>query len=155
MKRVFLAAAALAAVALAACNNGYSTPFAGPTPGPTCAPPAGMQYALVYPAPSSTAIPDNISQVIVGSSAAFPSTWDVTVVTVNTAYPGGLGGAFQPASPPFPTPNATPSFSNPVYQSSSLSGLGVFGSQEVVNVYLNDLGANCSPLGPIGSFTTM
>ncbi len=144
----FLAAAA-ALISLAACNiNNNPGP---PAPGPTCSPPAGVQSELVYPAPGSTAIPDTFGQIIIGSTAALPSSWDVAVVTARSSN-GLLGGTFQNATPPFPTPNATPSFSNPVYQSSSFSGLTFQG--EVVQVYLNNTAQNCTPLGPIGSFTT-
>ena len=142
---------ALAAiVSLAACNSNNNTP---PAPGPTCSPPPGVQSALVYPAPGSTAIPDAFGQVIIGSTAALPSSWDVVLTTaLSPSSVGGVhGGTFQSASPPFPTPNATPSFSNPVYQSSSFSGTF---PGEVVQVYLNDTSSNCTPAGPIGSFTT-
>ena len=147
----FLAAAA-ALISLAACNiNNNPGP---PAPGPTCSPPAGVQSALVYPAPGSTAIPDAFGQVIIGSTAALPSSWDVVLTTaLSPSSLGGVhGGTFQSATPPFPTPTATPSFANPVYQSSSFSGGNFPG--EVVQVFLNDTSSNCTPLGPIGSFTT-
>ena len=147
---LFPSLAALAAVvSLAACNSNNNTP---PMPGPTCSPPPGVHSALVYPAPGATAVPDAFGQVIIGSTAALPSSWDVAVVTARSPN-GLLGGTFQPASPPFPTPNATPSFANPVYQSSSFSGATFPG--EVVQVYLNNTASqNCTPVGPIGSFTT-
>lgn len=147
----FLTAAA-ALISLAACNiNSNPAP---PAPGPTCSPPAGVQSALVYPAPGATAIPDAFGQVIIGSTAALPSSWDVVLTTARSpASLGGVhGGTFQSATPPFPTPNATPSFSNPVYQSSSFSGGNFPG--EVVQVFLNDTSSNCTPAGPLGSFTT-
>ena len=151
MNRLVLMAVLALACALAACNNGNSTP---PGPGPTCAPPSGTQYALVYPAPNSTAIPDTFGQIIIGASPALPSNWDVVVTTaLSPASVGGVhGGTFQTTAPPFPTPNATPSFANPTYQSSSFSGGNFPG--EVVNVFLNNTSTNCTPLGPIGSFTT-
>lgn len=147
-----LALAFLAGVAavtmLAACNSGGPAPV--PTPGPTCSPPVA-QSALVYPAPSATQVPDSFGQVIIGSTAALPSSWNVVVTTVLS--PNGVGGGtFQNVSPPFPTPNATPSFGNPVYQSSSFSGATFPG--EKVTVYLNNTSTNCTPAGPLGSFTT-
>jgi hypothetical protein len=145
---VFLAAAATA-IALAACGSNNPAPL--PTPGPTCSPPAGSQNALVYPAPGATAIPDAFGQVIIGSTVALPASWNVVVVTAIS--PNGVGGGtFQSAAQPFPTPNATPSFANPVYQSSSFSNRTFPG--EVVTVFLNDTSTNCTPLGPLGSFTT-
>jgi|SRR5579884_92977 len=134
------------AVALVSCSNSSNNP---PAPGPTCSPPAGTQFALVYPAPNSTAIPDQFGQIIIGASPALPSSWDVVT---STALANTPGGTFQNVTPPFPTPNATPSFANPTYQSSSFSGLTFPG--EVVSVFLNNLNSGCTPLGPIGSFTT-
>lgn len=149
MKRFYTAFIAFAAVtALAACNNGSTNP---PAPGPTCSPPNGTQSSLVYPAPGATAIPDQFGQVVIGSTAALPSSWNVVLVTALSPAGAG-GGKFQSATPPFPTPNATPSFANPVYQSSSFAGATFPG--EVVTVYLNNTSTNCTPVGPLGSFTT-
>lgn len=137
-----------AALVLAACNN--SNPSLGPTPGPTCVLPSGTQSALVYPAPNATAVPDTFGQVIIGSTAALPSTWDVALVA--TAFPAVYGNPFQTATPPFPTPNATPSFANPVYQKSDFAGNAP--TKVVYSVYLNDKSSNCTPYGPIGQFVT-
>lgn len=149
MKSAFLCIAFLAGVAaLAACGGGSSNP---PAPGPTCSPPAGTQTALVYPAPGATAVPDNVGQIIIGASPALPSSWNVVVATA--LNPQGVGGGtFTTFTGTLPTPNATPGFANPVYQSSSF-GNAVFPG-EVVNVFLNNTGSNCTPMGPIGSFTT-
>jgi hypothetical protein len=150
MKRVFLSIAfTAAAVSIAACGGGNSNP---PAPGPTCSPPAGTQTALAYPAPGATAIPDQFGQVIIAASPALPSSWDVVLTTVLS--PNGVaGGTFTTATPPFPTPNATPGFANPTYQSSSF-GNAVFPG-EVVQVFLNNTASQtCTPIGPIGSFTT-
>ncbi len=148
MKRFVILAITAVAVSLAACNNGNTNP---PAPGPTCSPPNGIQSALVYPAPNSTAIPDSFGQIIIGSTAALPSSWNVVVTTAIS--PAGVGGGnFTTATPPFPTPTATPSFASPVYQTSSFSGGNFPG--EVVTVYLNNTSTTCTPLGPIGSFTT-
>lgn len=143
---IWLGLTAIAAT-LAACNS--SNPFVSPTPGPTCNPPSGTQYALVYPAPNSTAIPDQFGQIIIGASPALPSSWNVVTSTVIANTPGGT---FQTFTGTLPSPNATPAFANPTYQSSSFSGLTFAG--EVVNVYLNNTASTCTPLGPIGSFTT-
>jgi hypothetical protein len=111
-----------------------------------------MQVALVYPAPSATAIPDAFGQVILGTSPAFgtPSNWNV--VAFSALSPGGAGGGqLQAASSPFPTPNAPPSFANPQYYSSSFAGATFPG--EVVTVTLNNATTSCTPLS-IGQFTT-
>jgi hypothetical protein len=150
MKRFLFSsvAAAAASIALLAGCNSNNNP---PAPGPTCSPPNGTQSQLVYPAPNATAVPDAFGQIIIGSTAALPNSWNVVAVTALS--PSGVGGGrVQNATPPFPTPNATPSFANPVYQSSSFSG-GTFPG-EVVTVYLNNTSSNCTPLGPLGSFTT-
>ena len=139
---------AVAAFVLAACNS--SNPNVLPTPGPTCSP-GNIQTQLIYPAPGATGIPDAFGQVIVASSPSpLPTSWNVVVVTAIS--PSGVSGnTFQPATPPFPTPNATPSFSSPQYQSSA------FGQNfpgEVVTVFLNNTASTCTPVGPLGSFTT-
>lgn len=149
MNRIVIFALFACAVSLAACGGGSNnTP---PAPGPTCSPPSGTQFALVYPAPNATAVPDAFGQIIIGTSPALPSSWNVVVATAIS--PNGVGGGtVQTAATPLPTPNATPSFANPVYQSSSFSG-GTFPG-EVVSVFLNNTSSNCTPLGPVGSFTT-
>jgi hypothetical protein len=126
---------------LAACNSSSNST----SPSPTCTIPVS-QYQLVYPAPGATAVPDAIQQVIVAANTAFPSTWDATLGQV-------AGGTFAVVQPPFPSPTATPSFANPVFEESTFPNT-VLPSQTTVSVYLNDLGSNCLPAGPIGSFTT-
>lgn len=148
---VFLAAAG-AALALAACNSG-STPSMPATPGPTCTLPPGVQSALVYPAPSATAVNNSSGTIVIGSTTALdPSQWQVVIV--DAVWPQGIaGGALTAASPPFPTPSATPPFANPQYQQSNFGA--PFAANQVVSVFLNDYNAsnNCTPL-QIGSFST-
>lgn len=150
MKKQWLWLSGVLIAALAACNSN-SNPNPNPSLGPTCNT-QGVTTQLVYPAPGSTGVLDSFGQVIVGSSPApLPSSWDVVLVTAIS--PNGIaGGTFTTATPPFPTPNATPTVSNPQYQTSSFSGATFPG--EVVNVYLNNTATNCTPAGPIGSFTT-
>lgn len=136
---------------LAGCLGGGSNVPTIPTPGPTCSPPAGTQYALVYPAPSSTNIPDTFGQVVVGASPPLPSSWNAVVAVPALGISAG-GNPFVTAATPLPQPTATPTFANPAYQSSTFGTL-TFPAQNV-QVYLNDSGSNCTPLGPIGSFTT-
>lgn len=137
-----------AAAVLAACNNGNVT---GGNP-MACGTPSGVTQGpvLVYPAPGATAVPDAFGQIVVASNVAMPNTWDVAVYTA--AGGGATGAGFQAASPPFPTPNASPTFANPVYQSSSFVGTDIPGS--TVAVYLNELDSNCTPSVEIGTFTT-
>ena len=118
---------------------------------PTCALPNGIQASLVYPQPNSTKNSTNITQVIIATSAALPSTWAVVLV-----YPPNStnGGAIQPAQPPFPTPNQTPSFSNPVYYSSAFSGQGAVPANQSITVTLKDTSSNCAPNATLGVFGT-
>jgi hypothetical protein len=142
-------AVAAAALALTACN-GNSTPSAPPGPCPT---PTADTTVLVYPAPGATGVPGTFGQVIVASTTALPSKYGVLVTDAVNPAPGGvLGASFTAVSPPFPTPNATPSFGSPQYQSSAFNG--VFASGQGVTVYINDPSSNCSPVGPIGTFST-
>jgi hypothetical protein len=137
--------------ALAACNGSNNSPSVTPTPCPT---PSGDTTVLVYPAPGATNVSGTFGQVIVGSTTALPSNYDVILTDALNPPPGGvLGGDFTAATPPFPSPNATPSFANPQYQSSSFSGL-TFASGQVVTVFINNQHAICTPVGPIGSFST-
>lgn len=149
MRRFYWLAVVLIA-ALPGCLGRSISPPAQPTPGPTCNP-GNVQSALVYPAPNATAIPDVFGQVIIGSTAALPAAWNVVLVDANSPFGVG-GGTFTTPATPFPQPTATPAFANPVYQSSSFAGGNFPG--EVVHVYLNNTGTNCTPLGPIGQFTT-
>ena len=141
---------AFAAVAtvLAACSGTNSA--VAPAPGPCGTPPGVTQSVLVYPAPGATSVPDAFGQIVVGSTSSIPANWGVTIVNVFGASANGNG--FTAAPSPLPTPNQTPSFSNPVYQSSSFGTLSV--ASTTLAVYLNDLNSSCTPSAFIGSFTT-
>jgi hypothetical protein len=113
-----ITALALGGITLAAtaCNgNGTFNPG-------QCNPPNGIATTLVYPAPNSTGIPDNVSLVVFGSSAALPASFQAYLVnntTLNSVYFNPLGTAPSP----LPTPAAVPPFPGPVYQSSGNPGL--------------------------------
>ena len=139
--------AAIATV-LAACSGTNSGVAPAPSP---CGTPSGVtQSVLVYPAPGATSVPDAFGQIVVGSTSSIPANWDVTIVNAFNSSANGNG--FTAAPSPLPSPNQTPSFSNPVYQSSSFGTLSVAGS--TLAVYLNNLNSNCTPSAFIGSFTT-
>jgi hypothetical protein len=147
MKRFFpwLAVAATAA-ALGACNSNSNT-----VPGSCGSPSSVTQTVLVYPAPGATAVPDAFGQIVVGSTSALPTGWGLTVV--NVLGQGVNGSAVQTAPTPLPTPNQTPTFANPVYQTSLMpSGTSFAGSS--IAVFLNNLNSNCTPSVQIGTFTT-
>ena len=147
--------AVAAAAALAACNSG-GTVNPTPTVGPTCGPPSGIQSVLVYPAPSATGVNDANGQIVIGSTAALPTNtstdnWDIAIV--DNVFPNGttMPGALTTTTPPFPTPNATPSFANPVYQTQAFGS--PFAAGQTVKVYINNLATNCAPL-LLGQFST-
>lgn len=152
MNRIVIFALFASAMALAACGGGNSsTP--SPTPGPTCTLAPGVQSVLVYPAPSATGVNNSSGNIVIGSTTALdPSQWQIVIT--DAVFPGGVGsGTLTNVSPPFPTPNATPSFASPQYQQ---GGFGApFATNQVVKVYLNDFKAsnNCTPI-QIGQFST-
>ncbi len=130
---------------LASCGGGGGS--VAPVP---CTPPAGVQAALIYPAPGSTAIPDQFAQVIIASSGPLPATFDVTL-----SAGGGTVYFSQivPAQTPFPSPAATPPFANPTYYSSTNGNAITFVSATTLTAQINDLNSNCTPGTSLGSFT--
>ena len=145
-----------AAILLAACGGGSSNPGPAPTPGPTCQPPNGTQTVLVYPAPSATGVVDSNGQVVIGSSAALPvgqSGQNWGIVIADAVFPAGVAmpGALANTNPPFPNPNQTPTFANPIYQTQAFGT--AFASGQQVNVYVNNFASSCQPL-LLGSFKT-
>ena len=157
MKQIAVLNATIAAAgALGGCNNSTS-PSPAPTLGPECVLPSGVQTALVYPAPGSTVASSGLTKIVIGSTTALdPSRYQVAITDALFPPPNYVipGQTLQTATPPFPSPNQTPSFSNPQYQSTTLNQ--PFAVNQVVSVYINDSksGNNCTPYGPIGSFTT-
>jgi hypothetical protein len=150
--RNFLAGTAFAicAGALAACNGG--TTYTGPTPGPTCAPPA-TAYQLVYPAPGATAVPVTTQMMVVALNAQLPNyTWDLalkysggTALTANTLAPI--------AASQLPPGSGTTTIPNPVYEEVQL--IAQLPSAVTLTVGLNNLATNCTPLYiPGATFTT-
>jgi hypothetical protein len=142
---------ALCAVAIAACGGGNAA-VVEPTPGPTCSP--GETVQMVYPIPGATGVPDNPQQFVFVVATPLPSynayfnnsnTLNGSIATytrMNTITAGQV-----------PAPAATPAIPNPVYQSITLP-YG-FNSAETIYVWVNDTSSNCTPLGPLGSFTTL
>ncbi|MGZ3497520.1 MAG: hypothetical protein ACXWNK_11195 [Vulcanimicrobiaceae bacterium] len=146
LSRTLLVLGAVSAVTACGGSSGGTPP-----PPSACATPSGLQVALVYPVPNATSVPRTFGGVVIGSTSAFPTSWDAVLVSaVSTA--GVFGGNFTAAPTPLPTPNVLPTFAHPVYQSSSFSGVVFPGV--VVQVFLNNTTTNCVPTGPIAQFTT-
>ena len=152
LKRTIFAVGVLVVIALVACNGGSNT-IVTPTPGPTCSP--GAQVQMLYPIPGATGVPDNPQQLVFAASSPLPSTYNAVVNNANTLNGNQLPTAATVKviqASQVPSPSATPSFANPTYESISL--LNGFSAQQTIYVWLNDTASSCTPLGPVGSFTT-
>jgi hypothetical protein len=135
--------------ALAAGCSGYGN--SGPnSAGLPCGAPKGS-YALVYPAPGATAIPDALVGVVFGSTNGLSSSYQAILQPSGSlTYYNFQTVTAEPS--PLPTPNTIPSFANPIYQISTNPGLTLPAATQV-SVYFNDGNSNCSPTY-VGSFTT-
>ena len=109
-----------------------------------------MRTVLVYPAPGATGIPDNFGVVVFGSTSALASSFDAFIVNNTTGNSGYYNVLGAPPNP-LPLPAATPSFANPVYQSSGNPRITWFAGSSLT-VYLNDTGSNCVPTLNLGTF---
>lgn len=142
-----------AAAALAACSSGPT--YTAPTPGPTCSP--GTTVQMIYPIPGATGVPDAPQQIAFAVASPLPNSWNlflnVTDTLGATGYQGFTGAGFETiAAGQVPSPSATPSFSNATYQSVTLGG--ALASKTTYWVWINNQATNCTPNGPVGSFTT-
>ena len=143
---------AAAALALSACGNsggGGSTPASVP-----CSIAPATLAQLVYPAPNTTVNSANVSSVVVAVNAALPAG------TFNFGFsaPSGYSGLTQNSATVItasqvPSPSATPSFANPVYESVSLVSF-LPSATPSISVYLNNFNSTCTPAGPYGTFST-
>jgi hypothetical protein len=135
---------------LAACNGGGNSTPPAQTLVP-CSLPSGTVVALAYPEPSATAVPTSASQVVFAVSSPLPSSWQAVLAFPNGALvPEALLNPIAPSS--IPTPYAVPTFANPTYQSSGLTGSLPSGT--LVQVLLNNQASSCNEFPQIGSFTT-
>jgi hypothetical protein len=142
---------ALCALTFAACGGNGNT-FTNPTPGPTCSPNTTVQ--LIYPIPGATGVPDAPQQIVFAVATPLPSIWDAYIAPSSTGSNGGYTSGLQtiPATS-IPSPHATPSFANAVYQSVTIGGSLAPPTGTTWYVWINDTAGNCAPLGPLGSFT--
>jgi hypothetical protein len=154
LRNLFVASAlAMCAVAFAACGGGSTN--VTPTPGPTCSP--GTTVQMIYPIPGATGVPDAPQQIVFAVATPLPNIWNLYISNAsngNGSVNGYTAAGFQTISASqVPSPSATPSFANPTYQSVTLTGsLGPPGGTEWW-VWVNDSAGNCTPMGPVGSFT--
>ena len=107
--------------------------------------------ALAYPVPGASGVPDSPGQVVIAASTALPNSWQVVLqFPYGGLLPEDLLNTVAPAA--VPTPYATPSFANPVYQSSGLTS--ALPAATTVNVLLNNQASNCNSFPSVGTFTT-
>jgi hypothetical protein len=154
LRNLFVVSAlAMCAVAFAACGGGGSSNI-NPTPGPTCSP--GTTVQLIYPIPGATGVPDSPQQLVFAVGTALSGVaWNAYISNASN----GSGSASEYTNPletisasQVPSPSATPSFANPVYQSSTLGTS--LPAATTFYVWINNYSGNCTPDGPLGSFTT-
>ncbi|HEY5257399.1 MAG TPA: hypothetical protein VIJ12_03380 [Candidatus Baltobacteraceae bacterium] len=152
MKMLFAGAMVVGILALAACG---ATGNNGPAPSQTSCPiPTGAQ--MIYPIPGATAVPDAPQQIVIAVPSALSTSLNAIVDNSTSQTDANVNGfyasLFQTIQPSqVPQPAATPSFANPIYESSAV---GVtFKSATTLYVFLNDEASNCLPT-QFSSFTT-
>lgn len=131
-------------VALGGCNSTSSS-----TPAVPCTVPSGP-IALVYPATGSTGIPDNFPGVVFATQSGLPFYYQAVLQAAQGGTPFPLAGMANAPSP-LPSPNQLPTFTNPIYQLSSFSGL--LSPATNYTVYFNNGYSNCTAVA-VGSFTS-
>ena len=139
----------LAAIVIgsAACSSSSTNP--PPTRSSSCLAEVGATSALVFPAQSATGVPDNVGQVIIGTTTTLPAGWQIVLFTINL-IPVAASGNLTPAPSPLPTPNTIPPFPNPIFQSGAF---GTLPAATTLQVGVNNSGSTCIPT-IVGVFTT-
>jgi hypothetical protein len=111
---------------------------------------------MIYPIPGATAVPDAPQQIVIAVPSPIPASYNAILDNSTSPSDANVNGfyasLFQVIQPSqIPQPAATPSFANPVYESSAV---GVtFRSATLLDVFLNDEASNCLPT-QFSSFTT-
>jgi len=111
---------------------------------------------MIYPIPGATAVPDAPQQIVIAVPSALSTSLNAIVDNSTSQTDANVNGfyasLFQTIQPSqVPQPAATPSFANPIYESSAV---GVtFKSATTLYVFLNDEASNCLPT-QFSSFTT-
>jgi hypothetical protein len=149
-QRVGIAGLVAAAAVVAGFSSCSSNNTVGGTTGGPCGAPSG-QVALAYPAPNSTAVPDNFPGVIFASTHGLGGLYQAIIVPSGSSV-GTYFNTVAAAPSPLPKPNVVP-FPNAVYEESSVPAGYVLPSATQIAVYLNDGNSNCTPSYQ-GSFTS-
>jgi hypothetical protein len=111
---------------------------------------------MIYPIPGATAVPDAPQQIVIAVPAALSSSINAVIDNSTSQSDANVNGfyasLFQTIQPQqIPAPAATPSFANPIYESSAV---GVtFKAATLLYVFINDESSNCLPT-QFSSFTT-
>jgi len=143
----------VACFSLAAC----ASPTANVTNFTPCALPAGVSAALVYPAPGSSGNTTSPAQVVIAANGTLPATSYLLLSFPFNSITGSarFGSQIGSVSPPFPTPNGTPSFANPTYYGSNFSySPTALPGGSTITVSLNDTATACAPGVTVGTFGT-
>lgn len=154
IRTVYLGLALGTGVLLAACGGG--TTVTGPTPGPTCGP-AGIQSQLLYPQPGASAIPDNLSQIVIAVSSPLPiNTFNMALIGNNNVGTLLTANALaQISASQLPAGSATATIPNPTYEAVNLIATLPSGTQFQTAINDPSNPNNCTPQNiPNGIFTT-
>jgi hypothetical protein len=159
MKSSIGAFAALCAVAalLAACNGGNNV-SQPPGTGTNCGgPPNSLQ--VLYPIPNSKGIPPGLGNIYVSTKGQLPSNNFFNFLLDTSNGSSWFTGTFTGISlKQIPMPHATPSYPNPIYYASSVTGpsgsYGPIGPNQVVDLFWNDGGTGCTPNFVVSAFKT-
>ncbi|MBD5655224.1 MAG: hypothetical protein IAI50_08570 [Candidatus Eremiobacteraeota bacterium] len=139
-------------VLLTACNgyDGYDRYY---NSGPEICSYNNATIALISPAPHTTTVPDNFSQVIIATNVSFPNTYDAVITgNVNGFQKQVAFGDFTAAT--LPAGATAPAFANPIYYASANLGV-TFSSKSQISVALNNTRSGCVAGASIGTFTVL
>lgn len=153
---VFLTIAAV----LTACNGANSINTPPPGTGSNCGgPPSSNHLEVLFPIPNSRSAPKALGNIYVSTKGQLPpsNAFNFLLVQANGAqtFTGPFTGINESQ---IPTPHAKPSYSNPIYYASSISGpYGsgyIIGPDQAVSLFWNDGGTGCNPHFLVSSFQT-
>ncbi|MBV9233884.1 MAG: hypothetical protein JO030_07570 [Candidatus Eremiobacteraeota bacterium] len=152
-----LGALCTAALLLTACNGANST--TPPGTGMTCGgPPSVNQLEVIYPIPGTKKAPDNLTTIYVATKGTLPPNNSFDFLLTQSNGTSTFTGPFVTVNASqIPTPHKNPSYANPTYYATSVSGPSggyIIGPAQAVNLYWNDGGTGCTPHFLVSSFST-